>query len=163
MDKGIRGSQLHSELKFFDDQDKLSIIPDITILDTADLSIFHSVNVIISPKGIKYEKYRTKSFEFGGNVFVIELKFCRNEKGIKNKDIASYRADLEKLNNLNKIMIQRSHGKNKLYGLFVIFNKTDLKAPSFNEFMKSESEHIKLLYCTGKVHLSSDVSYLMKF
>jgi hypothetical protein len=39
MDSGIRGSQLHSELKFFDEQDKLSIVPDITVLDTARLSI----------------------------------------------------------------------------------------------------------------------------
>lgn len=163
MDSGILGAQLHSELKFFDEQDKLSIIPDITILDTARLSILHGVNAEVSTDGIRYEKYRTKQYEFGGDVIVIELKFCRGQNGITERDVNLYKSDLAKMRKLRTILAARSQGMNKLYALLVIFNKTDARSVEFDEFLNLDSEDIKIVYGTGKVQFNPDNDYLVKF
>jgi hypothetical protein len=45
----------------------------------------------------------------------------------------------------------------------VIFNKSDLKVPAFDEFLKLESAHFKILYCTGKIEFIDNSNYLLKF
>lgn len=163
MDNGILASPLHSELKFFDMEDNLKIIPDITILDTNNLSIFHSIKYEITSHGIKYLKPTGKQFEFGGDAYILELKFCKNKHGISRKNYIFYKKDIEKIKRLQEIVNIRSDGGNKIFGLFAVFNKTNKRPDYFDELFDSDSEYLKIVYCSGKVDFNRNDRYIAKF
>lgn len=156
MDSHFTGSPLHTEIKFFDESDKLTLIPDITILDSSDLSIIHSLKYRITSSGIKYKRTSSKEFEFGGDTIIIELKFCKNKSGINKRSVKSYENDLEKIKRLQKIVNTRSSGENKVFGLFVVFNKTDKKSLEFQNFLEKnpDTENLKIIYKTASLDLS---------
>jgi len=68
-DPSIRASPLHLEVPWYDDNNKLRIRPDITILDPAHLSILHRVDGKL--------RLPSKQFQFEGNAIILELKFIR--------------------------------------------------------------------------------------
>lgn len=157
MDSHIKGSSLHTEIKFFDEKYSLSLVPDITILNPEYLSILHSVRYIITSSGIKYKKASSKEFEFGGDTIIIELKFCKNKTGITNSKILSYKRDIQKIIQIQNIINNRSDGKNRVLGIFVIFNKTDKKVSQFNDFWGNFSniDDLELIYGSGKVNFEN--------
>lgn len=150
-DYGIKASPLHTELRFFDENDQLILIPDITILDPQHLSIKHSLKYRLNKKGIFYYKTSQKEFEFGGDSIIIELKFCRNKNGITNASIPSFQNDIEKLKKLQHI-----NTKNNIIGIFVVFNKTDKKCESFIKFMADHNNNKTLftIYNSGSVEFN---------
>jgi len=151
MDTAILGSPLHTEIKFFDENDKLSLVPDITILTHSDLSILHSVNYKVTRDGIKPKGTSSKGFEFGGNTIIFELKLSKARKGISKKHLATYSSDIKKIKRLQNIITTRSEGSNKIYAIFVIFNKTDKKIKEFDDFLLSNQNisDLKVVYGTA--------------
>jgi len=163
MDYDIKANPIHSEIKFFNENLKLSIIPDITILQTEHLSILHSLEYEITTEGVRHKETSGKQCEFGGDTIIIELKYCKEKNGITQKDFKLYKKDILKIQKLQKIVNNRSDGMNKVYGIFVIFNKTDTKPDYFDDLIKYESEYMKILYCTGKVEFKKNNQYIKKF
>lgn len=154
MDQGIKGSQLHTEVKFFDENDALTIKPDITLLEARNLSIFHSLECEVTDDGIKYKKYSGKQFEFGGDTLVIELKFCKNKSGVNRRHFDSYKKDLEKIKRLQRIANSRDNGSNKLFGVFAVFNKTNKRPSYFDELLTYQNANLKVIYATGNVRFA---------
>jgi len=154
MDRNIYGSPIHTEIKFFDENEKLTLRPDITILNPQDLSIKHSIKYRITDNGIKYLKTSSKEFEFGGNTIIIELKFCKNKTGITDSKLSTYISDINKIKRIQRIVSSNSNSNNKVFGILVIFNKTDKKIRRFNEFLREyEGENdLKIYYGTSNVN-----------
>lgn len=153
INSGILGSSLHSEVKFFDEDEKLTLIPDLCIIDPTHMSIFHSVEFEVKRKSAKFKNYSSKSFEVGGSAILIELKFCRKKAGIDDTDILTYKNDLEKMIRLNTIISSRSQGRDKIYGIFAVFNKTNNGNEKY-ESLKADYvtfPNLSLYYGTGNV------------
>ncbi|MDK2978300.1 MAG: hypothetical protein PWP52_1014 [Bacteroidales bacterium] len=151
-DTFIQGSPLHSEITFFNEKGKLFYKPDITIIKPDNYSIIHSISdVIIKDEEIFYKPTASKMFSFGGDAIIIELKFCRGEKGISK--IRPYQEDLRKIKKIKKLVEQNS--SSRMYGIIAIFNKTDKKSGEFEHFLgKNYSKNdIHVRYYTGKVEV----------
>ena len=149
-DSHIKGSPLHTEIKFFNENRKLFYRPDITIIEPQNYSIIHSIaEVTIKNDGtIQNKKTPSKGFEFGGNSIVIELKFFRGKNGITG--IENIKSDFEKIEKI-KSLVERN-GQNKVYGIVAVFNKTDKgkrKCIEYIESIDAESD-IVVKYYTGK-------------
>lgn len=147
----IKGSPLHSEIKFFNEKGKLEFRPDITIIRPENYSIIHSIaEFVIKEDKIVYKPTSSKEFEFGGDVILIELKFCREKSGIKS--ISRFRKDLSKIRKIKRI-VEGNDSKSTVYGIVAIFNKTDNKSQEFERFLHSHAieQDIIIRYYTGKI------------
>lgn len=148
----IFGSSLHSEITFFNENGKLFYKPDITIIEPKNYSIIHSISdVIIKNDEFFYKPTASKKFSFGGNSIIIELKFCRDGNGISK--IRRYQEDLRKIKKIKKL-VEKNNG-NKVYGILVIFNKTDKKTEELEKFIQKNDRRndICVKYYTGKVKI----------
>ena len=153
MDRGITGCALHSEVKFYDENLKLTLVPDLMVVSPSDISILHSVQFSMTPSGPKHGRLPTRDFEFGGDVLIVQLKFCRKKKGITSKDIQRYQVDLNKIKRLQTIRSTRSNGQNILFGIVAVFNKTNNGKDLFEDFVRRnpEDEQTKIFYGSGLV------------
>jgi hypothetical protein len=149
----VSGSLLHSEVKFFDTNGKLTLIPDLTVIWPGNLSIFHSVEFAIDNNMAGFRDYSAKCFEIGGNAIIIELKFCRNQNGLTDKDIQFYQKDIDKIRKLQKIIKTRSHGADDLFGICAVFNKTNLGKTKFDILLSQNQSQkdVEILYHSGHV------------
>jgi hypothetical protein len=163
IDSNIKAGPFHAELNYFDNYDVLNKRPDLAIFQTENLSILHSVNHEIDKVGIKYKHASGKEFEFSGNSVIFELKFCRNRNGINKRHVDSYKKDIKKIRELQRIANNKSNGTNKILGIIVIFNKTDKKIGIFDELFNLQDESLKIFYGTGKVDFSADDNYIHRF
>src|SRR5665213_520390 len=73
-DSLIKASKVHAELSWFDNNGKLTIKPDLTILEPGNLSITKSVQ--------RSFPLPSKGFHMKGDAIIFELKFIRNRNGI---------------------------------------------------------------------------------
>ena len=155
-DPDIKGSPLHAELKFFNENGKLYFRPDITILKPKNYSIIHSIGdfKITDDDRIVYKKIALKKeFSFGGTAIIIELKFCRTKSGITS-NINKYMDDIAKIKRIKRIVEARSNGRDKVYGFLVIFSKTNKRSTVFQEFInQNHGEDIFVNYYTGNVEI----------
>lgn len=153
INKNVIGSSLHSELNFFDEDDNLTLRPDLCIIDPMHMSIYHSVEFEVKRKTAKFKTYSSKMFEIGGSAILIELKFCRNPEGPTTNEIADFRKDLDKLLRLKSIVSNRSSERDRIYGIFVFLNKTNKKKDAFDALLPNyaQVEHLKVIYATGNV------------
>ncbi|MGF7036877.1 hypothetical protein [Mucilaginibacter lappiensis] len=153
INKDNYGSPIHTEVKFYDEKGFLTLVPDITIVHPRHLSIFHSVEFKIeATRNRNFGKLPSKSFELGGHTIIIELKFCRNTKGIQDEEVNTYQADLDKISRLQNIVRARSNGNDRLYGIFAFFNKTDLGKEKFEQMVSANTNpSLHILYNSGKV------------
>ena len=144
-DKEILATSIHTELKWYDDDGKLTIVPDITILEPRHLSILHMYRSNL--------RLPSKQYSFGGKAIIFELKFCRNKMGITTNYFKNeIRADYDKIVRLfNRLDSQGL--PNDIFCYFVIFNKTNLVCEEFTSFISQygESDRHKVIYCTGMV------------
>lgn len=143
LDNGVYASPLHAEAPWYDENNKLAIRPDITILQPQYLSIM---------RGLIGPKLPSKQFEFSGQGIIFEIKFCRYKSGISRSFLSSIQKDFNKTNRLRE---QRAN--NNLYCYYVVFNKTDNRCPEFNSFLNENREgpNHKLEYCTGLVNFQN--------
>ncbi|PWK72896.1 hypothetical protein LX99_04226 [Mucilaginibacter oryzae] len=154
INRGTFGSPLHTEVKFFDQIGKLTMVPDICIIAPEHLSIYHSVEFQL--EFFSYRKYSSKRFEIGGDAIIIELKFCREQSGISEKHIASFQRDINKILKLQELVRTRSQGWDRLYGIFAVFNKTNSGKDNFDNFHKRNYKYhqIETVYKTGNADFS---------
>src|SRR5260221_3650574 len=126
-EKRVFGSSVHTEVPWHDENHKLRIRPDITILEPEHLSIRHRYppRVIDAFSGIGGHYLRTprlpsKEFEFAGNAITIELKFARN--GINKAMAKLIKKDFQKMERLFRILDEQGEG-NTIFSYLVIFNR----------------------------------------
>lgn len=162
---GITGCSVHSEIKFFDEDDKLTLIPDLVVVDPGNISIFHSTEYTMKRKGPKYNKIPPKNFAIGGGAILIELKFCRNRIGVNATDVINFQSDVAKMHRIKSIIESRSNGDDKVYGIFVLFNKTNNGSEIFQSFKNGNSndEDIRIFYGSGLVNFSEISKYPFDF
>ncbi len=149
-DANIYAPMLHTELSWYDKDGKLTIKPDITILDPGYLSILH--------KNDEKVNLPSKGCSFGGDAILIELKFVKNKGGIKQTTIAGLlKKDIQKIKRLF-LRLEDQGAPYDLFCYFVVFNKTDIKCREFEKFQRSTNNEqpskYKMLYATGKVVFS---------
>lgn len=145
-DTQILANSIHTEVSWYDNNRKLTIKPDITILEPKNLSILHGC--------YDYEaRLPSKQFEFYGKAIILELKFIRNKTGIRKATLdGPIMRDFEKI----KRLFERLESKlklDKVFCYFIIFNKTNIKYKEFDRFIgkNGQSNRHKILYATGKV------------
>jgi len=152
-DQQIKAPMLHTELSWYDEDGKLTIKPDITILDPKYLSILNGGDKVKLP---------SKQYSFRGDAVLLELKFIRRKKGIITGDLIPLKqskntiyADVEKIKRLFQ-KLENQGAPYDLFCYFVIFNKTDKKCPEFEDFLQrinSEANgKYKMIYATGDIN-----------
>ncbi|MDO8140841.1 MAG: hypothetical protein Q6358_05030 [Candidatus Brocadiales bacterium] len=146
-DETIKGTKVHCELSWFDEDGKLTIKPDITILDPSKLSILH---------GINFKRVPSKGFNFVGDAIVFELKFFREKDGITQKvfdeDIVR---DCKKLSKLIA-KLYRPPVEHIPQCYMVIFSKFSSHCEDFSKFLTENNyKHIHVIYHSGNVCLDA--------
>ena len=145
------GSPLHSEIRFYDENGKLNLVPDITVLDPAGMSIKHGRSIRIKGNSLAYGKLPSKGFEFGGKAIVIEIKFEKSKNGISETTVQKIKKDLEKITGL-MTRHNRPSIDNNIFGIMVIFNKTNNYPTSLKQlFQEYTAENLTIVYGTGNV------------
>jgi hypothetical protein len=155
MDAGITASPVHSEVTYYNSKGVLYYRPDLAIIDTESLSILHSIEYDLRSNCAKFKKIPTKEFQFGGNSIIFELKFCRNKSRINKRHIHTYIKDIEKIKAIQKLNYEKSNGQNKIFGFFIVFNKTDKYDSSFPKMLEMETDYLKIIYKTGNIEFPS--------
>jgi hypothetical protein len=144
-DSWITANYVHSEVSWFDSASKLTIKPDLTILDPQDLSITHGVqNRIQLP---------SKGFHVYGNAIIFELKFVRGAKGITERTLQTIRKDVDKIKQLyDKMLHDGSTFKLICYIVFFakVNNKRNKLIKNFQEEMKGD-KHFRVFYKCANV------------
>jgi len=107
-DPDILGSKIHAELSWFDENGKLTIKPDLTILEPKYLSIIRS---------IAGGRLPSKQYSFEGEAIIFEIKFCRYKSGITRSFFEKVKKDFEKINKLFRRL--RNEGERLI--LFIVF------------------------------------------
>lgn len=144
LDNQASAISLHTEIPWYDEDGKLTLRPDITILDPHFLNIRRPITVRALP---------SKGFEFAGPATILEIKYSRSRNGILTTDIAKYQDDIDKMLRITTRQ-NRPANDNQIKGIMVIFNKTNLYTPQLEEFIRNYSGHncIEIYYCTGNVN-----------
>ncbi len=167
-DDGIAlASTVHAEVSWYDENGRLTLRPDITIIEPENLNItgYHRRfpiqrnNPNLLPD-YDYSSKVSKDFEFGGNAIIFELKFIRGVFGTHPGMVKKIKADYDKIMRLLEIQDDE-------YSVFcyqVIFNKTDVRCDAFNEFLNEygTGRRHKIIYKTGNFLLPHKKRYLLK-
>ena len=155
-DYEITASPLHTEIRFYDENGKLSLIPDITILDPAGMSIKHGMSIRIKDNRLAYGKLPSKGFEFGGKAIVIEIKYEKTKNGISGATVQKIKNDLDKISRLMQ-RHNRPQEDNNIFGIMIVFNKTNKVDQSFWQLLQcyQNNADIKIIYGTGDVRFSN--------
>lgn len=145
-DLEIYANSIHTEVSWYDNDGKLTIKPDITILEPEHLSILHRYGSNL--------RLPTKQYSFNGNAIIFELKFIRNKTGIRQTTFNGLiMNDYKKIKRLfSKLDLQ--YMPESVFCYFVIFNKTNIKCREFDQFIEEEngrSNRYKIIYATGNV------------
>ncbi|MFA5146639.1 MAG: hypothetical protein WC515_04620 [Candidatus Omnitrophota bacterium] len=146
-DSHIKANSIHTELPWYDENRKLTIKPDITLLEPAHLSILHGYG--LHP----WQNLPSKGCSFSGNAIIFELKFIRARSGITQQKLrGSIKKDHRKIERLFIRLNSEGYSHN-VFCYFVIFNKTNKKCAEFDDFMNSfrESNKYKMIYATGGI------------
>ena len=126
-DRKILGTRLHHDLSWYDQNYKLRIRPDITILEPERLIVpVCPPKEVLDPfSGCGYaqrnsKRVPSKEFAFAGEAITIELKFARN--GITEAMAKLIRKDFEKMMRLFQILDERDEGET-VFSYLVILNR----------------------------------------
>lgn len=110
-DSQVFGTPVHAEVSWFDEEGKLTIKPDIIVLDPHWLSILHGNNG---------ERLPEKQFSFGGEAIIFELTFIRDRTGADKGKKLKVKRDFNKVQKLHTRLVNRSMG-GSMFCFFVIF------------------------------------------
>lgn len=142
----ILSNRLHTELSWYAETGKLSIIPDITILDPRHLSIVRGLGDTVLPN---------KQYSFAGKSIVFELKFVKDTVGVsRNIYVKDIVPDFRKIHRLFR-RLERDGMLNDVFCYFVIFNKTNRICNEFSILLQKymEGPRHKIIYISGEVDL----------
>ena len=121
-DADVRGTMVHTEVSWFDENGRLRIKPDITILEPSNLSIFHGSDGCSLPR---------KGFTFDGRAVIFELKLIRGRSGVTKRSVAAIRRDLDKITRL-LTKLENEGVANHVFCYFVVFSKVDRHSPELD-------------------------------
>ncbi len=144
-DPDIYSTYVHCEVSWYGIDNKLSLKPDLTIMDPSNLSILRGLG--------NRRKLPSKQFQFIGDAIIFELKFIRQKSGItKNKFDKEVIKDWHKIQRLHEKLAQ-SKSTERVYCYFVIFNKTNNTCSEFKDFLTQNKNVVnnRILYKTGDV------------
>lgn len=129
---------VHAELSWYGRDNKLSIKPDITIINPRHLSIKYNID--------RNLKLPSKGFSFDGKAFVFELKFIRQKSGITNSVFR--REILKDWDKIQNLFVHNSDNRDNLFCYFIIFSKWDKSQSDFDAFLleNSTSMNHKIIY-----------------
>jgi hypothetical protein len=165
-DRHIYATPVHAQLSWYDEDWKLSIVPDITILEPEHLSILHGYEPLLSPpywsastpqrrfqrrqrvidpfigsgslpsRSRSVRPLPSKQFEFGGNAITLELKFAR--EGVNSTILKEVKKDFNKMKRLFGILDSRDEG-HTIFSYIVVFDKYQLKPSNraFTSFLRA--------------------------
>lgn len=143
-DDSVYATPVHAELAWYDENHRLAIKPDITILDPTNLSILHGFGSPTLP---------SKQYAFYGKAILLELKFIRNKTGINVKTFNnSILGDFDKIKRLNDKLCAQGNN-NSIFCYFVIFDKTGIACDEFISFVNQHTDvtWYKVIYAPGNV------------
>lgn len=138
-DAHILATPTHAEVSWFDTNKKLTIKPDITILDPQQLSLLYKIGSVKAPP--------SKQFHFTGKAFIFELKFIRGPKGIQKTELARIKKDFKKIQDLfSKLKADGDEGH--VFCYFVIFSRYSTACEEWNQFYKlhCNDAHLTFIY-----------------
>ena len=138
-DAHILATPTHAEVSWFDTNRRLTIKPDITILDPQQLSLLYKIGSVKAPP--------SKQFHFTGNAFIFELKFVRGPKGIQKTALASIQKDFKKTQDLFS-KLNADGDENNVFCYFVIFSRYGVTCNEWNLFyqLHRNDAHWKIIY-----------------
>lgn len=140
-DPHISASFIHSELSWFDKKERLTIKPDITILDPSGLSILRGINLPLPQKGCQSIS----------DAIIIELKFCRNKTGVSKQFIKGVKKDVIKLKRLMQFL-RENGGSYRFFSFLIIFAKVSKNNRSLSQVIsKNQQENFKIIFHSGDV------------
>lgn len=113
----LLANPVHTEIFWYDENGRLALKPDITIIEPENLSILGQVN---------------NDFEFGGNAIIFELKFVSGALGIHPRIVERIKADYRKIMRLFAIQ----EDADCIFCYQVIFNRTNVKCKAFDDFLR---------------------------
>jgi len=133
-DADILGTMVHSEVSWFDEEGRLRLKPDITILEPSNLSIFHGLDRAHLPR---------KGFHFNGCAIIFELKLVRGRNGVTAKSVASIRRDLDKITGLLR-KVEREGAPDELSAYFILFSKVDRRPQELCDLIAEHATNDRL-------------------
>ncbi len=138
-DSHILATPIHTEVSWYDANKKLTIKPDITILDPQQLSLLHKIGSVKAPP--------SKQFHFAGNAFIFELKFIRGPKGIQKTALDDIQKDFRKIRQLFSKLMADGDADN-VFCYFIIFSRYGEVSEAWNQFYASHynEAHWKFIY-----------------
>lgn len=126
---------VHTEVSWFDENKKLTLKPDISLIDPTDLTIGSGNSILKMPA-------KQFSFENGGIIF--ELKFNRTKS--TKRFLNEIKKDFIKFEKIKKL-------NNDVFCYFVVFNKTGNRSEELDKFLIENkfSETHNLIYKTSNI------------
>lgn len=153
-DKQICANSIHTEVSWYDNNNNLTIKPDITILEPEHLSILHRYCSNLRLPSKQFPRLPSKQFSFSGTAIIFELKFIRNKTGIRPTTFkGQIMKDYRKIQGLFA-RLDSQEMPNNVFCYFVIFNKTNITCRVFDRFIEEQnrqSNRYKFIYATGNV------------
>lgn len=131
----IYSHYVHTEISWFDDNGKLTLKPDISLISPSSLKVGNGQKGLAMP---------TKGFYFMGGGIIFELKFNRYKS--TKKFLSEIKKDFEKFKKLDRL-------HRDIYCYFVVFNKTSNMCNELINFIQnynSSSKH-KIIYKSGNI------------
>jgi len=143
-DPEVTGPRVHADLSWYDKDGRLSIVPDLSILEVDQLSIIRS---------IAGGRLPSKQFSFGGNATILETKFRRNKYGITDGFFRrEIKKDIDKIDGL-LAKLEAESFPNSLFCYFVVFSKSDEMGAMFQELQNGFTRRqCKLIYKTAGIN-----------
>ncbi len=134
-DPEIMTNYIHSELSWYDDNRKLTIKPDITIISPKHISLIRNLNFIA--------RIPSKQYSFSGNAIVIEIKYIRNRSEITQSKLQLIKKDITKVESLIN-RIDHSSFDYQIKGFILVLCKYAVNESPVMEI--SITENIKLIF-----------------
>ena len=144
-DTQILSTPIHSELSWYNENGKLYIKPDLTIINPRNLTILH-----------EYRNWKgnlpSKGCEFGGNSFIFELKFIRTKRLTLSKFKKEILKDFTKIKELFQ-KLDNEHNPLQIFCFFIIFTKTNEICSEFSIFLEENRDSLrhKILFYSGEI------------
>lgn len=156
-DNHILATKVHSELTWYDENWRLALRPDITIIEPEHLGILNGYRdrVFLNhhlQNNLEPPPLPRKQYEFGGKAINFELKFIRSMYGIGKNELDGLVKDYEKFMRIFNILESRGD-EDSVFNYLVIFNKTNKACHAFYDFLNENrtGRRHKIVYKTGNV------------